>query len=451
MGVLQRIGNSLSHAFNAFSGQDFQAPQSWGFGSSAHGTRPDRVRTRYVNDKTIVTSIFTQLSIDAAAVPIYHVDLDEEGRFQDMRDSKFNYCLTQEANIDEGARAFRQNIVRTLVEKGIAVIVPVDTTDDPTKSMSYDIQTMRVAEVVEWYPENVRVLLYNQAKGRKEEITLSKTQVAIVENPLYDVMNESNSVLKRLVRKLSLLDLIDEQSSSGKLDLIIQLPYVIKTEAKKQQAEQRRKDIEEQMTGSKYGIAYTDGTERITQLNRPAENNMIEQIDKLTTQLYSQMGLSVAVFEGTADEATMTNYYNRTLEPILAAITEAMHRSFLSKTARTQGQAVQFFRDPFKNVPIKDMAEIADKFSRNKILSPNEIRSAMGIRPSKDKTADKLQNANMPIQKQDTGSPVHPVQPVPPAPTNGANNPADNSNQPSSDLTQGRTVTIQNGSNNSHA
>lgn len=449
MGVLQRLGNSLSHAFNAFSTQDTQAFQSWGFGSSAHGTRPDRVRARYVNDKTIVTSIFTQLAIDAAAIPIYHVDLDPDNdfRYKETRwTSKFNYCLTQEANIDEGARAFRQNIVRTLCEKGIAVIVPVDTTDDPTVSMAYDILTMRVAEVVEWYPKDVRVLLYNEAKGLKEEITLSKSQVAIVENPLYDVMNESNSVLKRLVRKLSLLDLIDEQSSSGKLDLIIQLPYVIKTEAKKQQAEQRRKDIEEQMTGSKYGIAYTDGTERITQLNRPAENNMLEQVDKLTAQLYSQLGLSVTVFEGTADEATMTNYRNRTLEPILTAITEAMHRSFLSKTARTQGQAVRFYPDPFKNVPIKDMAEIADKFSRNEIFSPNEIRSAMGARPSKDSKADKLLNSNMPTQKPAPAATAVPVVPHP----NGANNPAAGPNQQPSDLTQGRKDLIQNGSSNSN-
>lgn len=449
MGILQRLGNSLSHAFNAFSTQDTQVPQSWGFGGASRGTRPDRVRTRYINDKTIVTSIFTQLSIDAAAVPIYHVNLDPDTdyRYKETRwDSKFNYCLTKEANLDEGATAFRQNIVRTLCEKGIAVIVPVDTTEDPNTSMAYDIQTMRVGEVVDWYPEHVRVLLYNQAKGIKEELTLLKKNVAIIENPLYDVMNESNSVLKRLVRKLGMLDLIDEQSSSGKLDLIIQLPYVIKTEAKRQQAESRRKDIEEQMTGSKYGIAYTDGTEQITQLNRPAENNMLEQVDKLTAQLYSQLGLSVTVFEGTADEATMTNYFNRTIEPILTAIAEAMERSFLSKTARTQGQAVKYFRDPFKNVPIKDMAEIADKFSRNKIFSPNEIRGAMGVRPSKDASADKLQNANMPVQKSAPAATTVPVAPPP----NGANNPADNLNQPPSDLTQGRKDLIQNGSSNSN-
>lgn len=443
MGILQRLGNSLSHAFNAFSSEDTRPFQSWGVGGASHGaTRPDRIRTRYVNDKTIVTSIFTQLSIDAAAVPIYHVDLDPEldYRYKQTRwDSKFNYCLTKEANLDEGATAFRQNIIRTLCEKGIAVVVPVDTTEDPNISMAYDIQTMRVGEVVDWYPEHVRVLLYNQAKGIKEELTLLKKNVAIIENPLYDVMNESNSVLKRLIRKLGMLDLIDEQSASGKLDLIIQLPYVIKSEAKKQQADQRRKDIEEQMSGAKYGIAYIDGTERVTQLNRPAENNMLEQIDKLTEQLYSQLGLSMAVFQGTADEATMTNYFNRTIEPILTAVTEAMERSFLSKTARTQGQAVKYFRDPFKNVPIKDMAEIADKFSRNKIFAPNEIRGAMGVRPSSSPEADKLQNANMPTQKAAPSATVAP-QPAP----------VDNSNQPPSDLTQGRKDLIQNGSSNSN-
>lgn len=442
MGLLQKLGDSLSHAFNVFSTpQQGSSSPNWYGGSSSYGVRPDRVRTRFVSSRTIVTSIHNQISNDVADVPIYHVNLDDDGRFEEIRTkSGLNWCLTRQANVDEAGRQFRQHIARVVLEKGYAAIVPVDTTDNPQTTMSYDINTMRVGEVIDWKPKDVLVLLYNEAKDIKEEIWLPKAQVAIVENPFYDVMNEGNSVLSRLTRKLSLLDTIDEQNNSGKLDIIVQLPYVVKTDALRSRAETRRSELEDQLKNSKYGIGYMDGTEKITQLNRPAENNMSLQIDKLTSQLFSQMGLTEKVFEGTADEATMKNYLNRTVEPILTAITEAMEMTFLTRTAISQGQAIRGYRDPFKYVTIKDWAEIADKFSRNEIFTSNEIRGFMGVRPSKDKNADKLQNANMPSPK-DAGNQTQQPQPAPVTqlPT-----------QPS-DTTQGRKDIIQNGSSNSNA
>jgi hypothetical protein len=325
-----------------------------------------------------------------------HVRQDDDKRFLEEIDSGLNNCLTVEANIDQAATHFRRDIAMTLFDEGTAALVPVDTNLDPTKSGGYDIQTIRVGTIVQWYPTKVLVSLYNQEKGRREEILLDKKLVAIVENPLYSVMNEPNSTLQRLIRKLNLLDAVDEVSSSGKLDIIIQLPYIIKSDARRAQAEQRRKDIEFQLKGSEYGIAYTDGTEKITQLNRPAENNLMSQVEYLVNLLYSQLGLTAEVMNGTADEKAMLNYYNRTIDPILVAIKEAMHRTFLTKTARSQNQAIDYFKDTFKLVPISELAEIADKFARNEILSSNEIRQIIGFRPSQDPNADQLRNSNMP-------------------------------------------------------
>jgi hypothetical protein len=336
------------------------------------------------------------LGIDVASVDMRHVRLDDENRYKEDMDSGLNSCLTLEANIDQAARAFRQDVVMTLFDNGVAAIVPVDTSISPEQSGGFDILTLRVGNVVTWYPHHVRVNLYNETTGVREEITLLKTAVAIVENPLYSVMNEPNSTLQRLLRKLNLLDVVDEASASGKLDLIIQLPYVIKSEARRQQAEQRRTDIEFQLKGSQYGIAYTDGTEKITQLNRPAENNLMSQIEYLTKMLYGQLGLTEEVMNGTADEKAMLNYWNRTVEPILTAIVEAMRRSFLTKTARTQKQSVLFFKDPFRLIPIENIAEIADKFTRNEIMTANEIRGIIGFPPHSSPKADQLTNSNMP-------------------------------------------------------
>lgn len=385
----------LAHAWDAFTGnqQDpLQAPTSYGV---SYGSRPDRVRFRGA-DRSIITSIYNRIGIDVAAITIQHVRLNEDGQFISNIKSGLNTCLTEEANIDQAARAFRQDIAMTLFEKGVAAIVPVETTLDPVSSGSYDIRSMRVGEVVAWFPGHVRVNVYNEKVGKKQEITLPKGQVAIIENPLYSVMNEPNSTMQRLSRKLSLLDSVDEQASSGKLDLIIQLPYVIKSDARRAQAEERRKDVEMQLKGSQYGIAYTDGTEKITQLNRPIENNMLSQVQFLTSQLYGQLGLTEEVFNGTASEAVMLNYYNRTIEPILSAITEEMRRTFLTKTARSQLQSIEFYRDPFKLVPVGTMADIADKFTRNEIMSSNEIRAKIGMKPSGDPKANQLVNSNMP-------------------------------------------------------
>lgn len=396
------FGSRLKHAWNAFLGtSNNDTPPVYEGGAISYGGRPDRVRLSYRNERSIITSIFTRMSTDVAGINIRHVRLDENERYAGDIDSGLNNCMKIEANIDQGATAFRQDIALTLFENGVAAVVPIDTTLDPSSSASYDIKTMRVGEVKAWYPKHIRVSVYNEAKGRREEITLEKKYVAIVENPFYSVMNEPNSTLQRLIRKLNLLDIVDEQSSSGKLDMIIQLPYVIKSEARRNQAEQRRKDIEFQLKGSTYGIAYTDGTEKITQLNRPAENNLLKQIEILTELLYEQLGLTKAVMNGSADEKTMTNYYVRTINPILDAIVEAMRRSFLTKTARTQQQSIIYFRDPFKLVPVTVIAEIADKFTRNEIASSNEIRNIIGWKPSSDLNADKLRNSNMPAPSSD--------------------------------------------------
>lgn len=390
------IRDRIKHAWNAFLNQDPEERiHSYSSGVS-YGGRPDRIRFTIPNERSIISSIYTRLSVDIASVEIRHVRLDNAARYLEDIDSGLNRCLTLEANIDQAARAFRQDIAMTILDQGVAAIVPVDTTVNPGTSGSFEIKTMRVGEVKSWMPKHVRVSLYNEAKGMREEIVLEKKYVAIVENPLYSVMNEPNSTLQRLIRKLNLLDAVDEQSSSGKLDLIIQLPYVIKSEARRQQAEQRRKDIEFQLKGSQYGIAYTDGTERVTQLNRPSENNLLAQIEYLTAMLYAQLGLTEGVMNGTADEKAMLNYNNRTVEPIVSAIVEAMRRTFLTNTARSQKQSILYFRNPFKLVPIEQIAEIADKFTRNEITTSNEIRQIIGFKPSTDPRADELRNANMP-------------------------------------------------------
>lgn len=387
------IKDRLAHAWNAFTLADRKDP-TWG--EPAYSARPERTRFRYSSERSIISSIYTRMGIDVSSIDMRHVRLDDEGRYKEDIKSGLNDCLTVEANIDQAARAFRLDVALSLFDEGTTAIVPVDTTLDPSVSGSFDIKTMRVGKIIGWFPEHVKVSVYNQKIGRREDLTLEKKYVAIVDNPFYAVMNEQNSTLQRLIRKLNLLDIVDEQSSSGKLDIIIQLPYVIKSESRRQQAEQRRQDIEFQLKGSQYGIAYTDGTEKITQLNRPAENNLLTQIEMLTKMLYGQLGLTEDVMNGTADEATMLNYINRCIEPILAAITQAMIRTFLTKTARAQGQSIMYFRDPFKLVPISQVAEIADKFARNEIASSNDIRQAIGWKPSSDPKADELINANMP-------------------------------------------------------
>ena len=400
------FGERLKHAWNAFTNNlDPLSSRTYeGEYGSSFGGRPYNQRRNFSNERSIISSIYTRLGIDVSAIGMRHVRTDDDGRYSEDIESGLNNCLTLEANLDQAARAFRQDIAMTLFDKGVAAIVPVDTTISPETTGGFDIKTMRVGDIVMWHPSHVRVSLYNEATGMREEITLPKTAVAIVENPLYSVMNEPNSTLQRLIRKLNLLDAVDEASASGKLDLIIQLPYVIKSEARRNSAEQRRKDIEFQLKGSKYGIAYTDGTEKITQLNRPAENNLMAQVEFLTQMLYSQLGLTETIMNGTADEKAMLNYHSRTIEPLLDAIVEAMRRVFLTKTARTQHQTIMYFRDPFKFVPIGGeggIADIADKFARNEITSSNEIRQAIGMKPSKEPKADKLINANMPTG--DTG------------------------------------------------
>ena len=347
------------------------------------------------NERSIVTSVYNRIALDAASIDIMHVQLDKDDRFESVRDSALNECLTRNANIDQTGRAFIQDVVMSMLDEGCVAIVPVDTTFNPDVTNSYDINTMRTAKIVEWYPAHVKVNLYNDRTGRKEDLILPKKTVAIIENPLYAVINEPNSTMQRLIRKLNLLDVIDEQSGSGKLDLIIQLPYVIKTDARRQQAEQRRKDIEMQLSGSKYGIAYTDGTERITQLNRSVDNNLMKQIEYLTSMLYSQLGITQAILDGSADDKTMLNYYNRTIEPIVSSIVDEIQRKFLTKTAITQKQAILYFRDPFRLVPVNEIAEIADKFTRNEIMTSNEIRQIVGMKPSKDPNADELRNKNL--------------------------------------------------------
>lgn len=361
----------------------------------SYSYRPDRPRLTKGNERSIVTSIFNRIAIDSAAIKIVHARLDDNDRFSETIDSNLNNCLGLEANIDQTGRAFIQDVVMSMCDEGCVAIVPTDTTQDPNKTSSYDILEMRTGKILEWHPAHVKLKVYNEQTGQKEDILIAKRNVAIVENPLYAVVNEPNSTLQRLIRKLNLLDAVDEQSSAGKLDLIIQLPYVIKSETRRQQAEKRRKDIEDQLNGSKYGIAYTDGTERITQLNRPIENNLMKQIEYLTSMLMSQLGITQTILDGTADDKTMLNYYNRTIEPIMSTIVDEMKRKFLTKTARAQGQSILFFRDPFKLVPVNDLAEIADKFTRNEIMSSNEFRAIIGMKPSSDPKADELRNKNL--------------------------------------------------------
>lgn len=368
---------------------------TYNYMQAASSIRPDRVRFTRGNERSIVTAVYNRIGIDVAAINIEHVKLDDNGRFLSVKESGLNNCLTTEANVDQTGRAFIQDVVMSMLDEGHVAIVPVETTSDPTTSGAYDICSMRTGKITQWYPQHVRVLLYNDRTGRKEEIVLPKSMVAIIENPLYQIMNEPNSTLQRLIRKLALLDITDENTASGKLDVIIQLPYVIKTEQRQRQAEQRRKSIEMQLTGSKYGIAYIDSAEHITQLNRPAENNLLNQIEKLTSMLYGQLGLTEDVMNGTADEKTMLNYYNRTIEPIVSAIVDEMKRKFLTKTARTQKQSIMFFRDPFRLVPVNELADIADKFTRNEILTSNEVRQIIAMKPASDPRADELVNKNI--------------------------------------------------------
>lgn len=395
------LSSRLKHAWNAFRNRDptmfYREP------GTSYTYRPDRMRFSRGNEKSIVTSVYNRIAMDVAAIDIKHCRVDENGRYKEDINSYLNDCLTLEANIDQTNRAFIQDVVMSMFDEGAVAIVPVDTISDPTISASFDIQTMRVGQIIEWFPASVKLRVYNDRTGQKEDIMMPKRSVAIIENPLYAVMNESNSTMKRLVRKLNILDAIDEQSGSGKLDLIIQLPYVIKGEARQQQADRRRQDIIDQLKGP-FGIAYTDGTEKIVQLNRPIENNLMKQIEYLTNMLYSQIGMTPSVMDGTADEKEMLNYNNRTIEPIVAAITGAMKRNFLTKTARTQGQTIMAFSNPFKLVPISQMAEIADKFTRNEILSSNEIRQIIGFKPSEDPKADQLVNSNI-SQPADANNP----------------------------------------------
>lgn len=386
------FGSRLKHAWNAFLNRD---PTSYYHIGSGYSYRPDRPRLTRGNERSIVTSVYNRIALDVSAITIRHVQLDENDRFIETLKSGLNSCLTLEANVDQTARAFMQDVVMSMLDEGCVAIVPVDTDLDPNISGGYDILSMRTGKVLDWYPQHVRLQVYNENSGMKEEIVMPKKAVAIVENPLYAVINEPNSTMQRLIRKLNLLDMIDEKNSSGKLDLIIQLPYVVKTELKRKQAEQRRQEIENQLVGSKYGIAYTDGTERITQLNRPVENNLMAQIEYLTSMLYSQLGFTQSILDGTADEKTMLNYQNRTVEPIVSAIVDEMKRKFLTKTARSQHKSIQFFRDPFKLVPVAEIAEISDKFTRNEIATSNEIRQVIGWKPSDDPKADELRNSNL--------------------------------------------------------
>lgn len=396
-----KLGDRLMHAWNAFTNKDptyLMRSQGLGYGSS---NRPYRQRFTRGNEKSIVNAIYNRIAMDVASLTINHVRLDKNGRFKEVINSNLNACLNLNANVDQTGRALVQDSVMSMFDEGVIGIVPVDTDLNPEVTEGYDILSMRVGRIVEWYPQHVKINLYNEKTGEKQDVILPKSMVAIVENPFYSVMNEPNSTLQRLIRKLNLLDVVDEQSSSGKLDLIIQLPYVVRTPARRRQAEERRKMIEDQLADSKYGIAYADGTERITQLNRSVENNLLKTVEYLTNILYGQLGISEAVMNGTADEKEMLNYNNRTIEPIVSAITDAMKWKFLTKTARTQGQSIMFFRDPFKLVPVENVAEIADKFTRNEIMTSNELRQVIGMKPSDDPKADELRNANISAPNED--------------------------------------------------
>lgn len=386
------IGSRLKHAWNAFLNRDPPGSRYYGGGYSY---RPDRMRFSRGSERTIINAIYNRIALDAASITINHVKLNENNRFDSIIDSGLNYCLNTEANADQTGRGLIQDIVMTFLEEGVAAVVPEKTNFDPRYSNSYEIYSMRVGVPVEWYPNHVRVRLFNELTGQKEEITFPKKMVALIENPFYAVMNAPNSTMQQLVRKLALLDVVDEQAGSGKLDMIIQLPYVIKSPARREQAEQRRADIEQQLSGSKYGIAYTDGTERIVQLNRSLENNILKSIEYLTNMVYSQLGVTQEILNGTADEKTMNNYMNRIIEPVIAAIADEFKRKFLTKTARTQGQSIVFFRDPFRLAPVSMIAEMADKFTRNEIMTPNEFRQVIGMKPSKDPKSDQLANRNI--------------------------------------------------------
>lgn len=388
----------LKHAWNLFTYEE--SPKRRSPTGVSYYSNPNRVKFSRGNERTIVTSVYNRIALDAAAIEMRHVKIDENNRFKDYINSGLDNCLSVEANIDQTARMFVQDIVSSMLDEGCVAVVPVDTTLDPHITNSYDIQTMRVGKITQWYPDKVTVMLYNELTGLKQEVTVPKRHVAIIENPLYSVMNEPNSTMQRLIKKLALMDSADEEIASGNLDLIIQLPYAIKTEAKRNLAEARRKEVEDQLNGARYGVAYIDGTEHVTQLNRPIENNLMKQIEYLTTQLYSQLGLTQTIMDGSADENTMNNYYNRTIEPILSAIVDEFNRKFLTKTARTQKQTIMFFRDPFKLIPVTSVAEMADKFTRNEIMTSNEIRQLVGFKPSDDPNADELRNKNLSQAKQ---------------------------------------------------
>lgn len=396
----ETIGSRFKNAWNAFFSRD-PTPIFDNSGTSS-SYRPDRYRPTRGNERSIITAINNRIAIDVAAIPIRHVRLDEDGGYLNTIDSGLNNCLNLEANLDQTGRAFIQDAVLSMLDEGCVALVPTVTDVNPDYTDSYDIYEIRTGKITEWYPKKVKVEVYNDATGRKQQIIRPKRKVAIIENPMYSVMNEPNSTMQRLIRKLKLLDAVDEQSSSGKLDLIIQLPYVVKTETRREQAEKRRKEIEEQLTGSKYGIAYTDGTERITQLNRAVENNLLKQVEYLTSMLFSQLGITQTILDGTADEKTILNYRNRIIEPILSAIVDAMKVRFITKTARTQGQSISFFMEPFKLVPVSEIAEIADKFTRNEIMTSNEIRQIVGMKPSRAPQADELRNKNLNRSNEET-------------------------------------------------
>lgn len=389
----------LQHAWNAFTNPTDVLKSSYNVYSSSY--RPDRVRLTRGNERSIITAIYNRLSLDVASISIQHAKVDDNGHYVESIDSSLNQCLTVSANLDQTGKGFIQDVVLSLLDEGCVAIIPVDTDIDPLYSGSFKIGSLRTGKILEWMPKHVKVRVYNERTGQKQDIVVPKLTTAIIENPFYSVMNEQNSILQRLLRKMVILDVIDEQSGAGKLDMIIQLPYIIKTEARRQQAEQRRKDIEMQLANSKYGIAYTDGTEHITQLNRSLDNNLLKQIEYLTSMLYSQLGITTEVLNGTADEKTMSNYYSRTIEPIASAITDEMRRKFLTKTARSQKQSIIFFRDPFKLVPVSSIAEIADKFTRNEIMSSNEIRQIIGMKPVDDQRANELRNKNLNAGKND--------------------------------------------------
>ena len=383
----------LKHAWNTIKNKD-PTQVNWNIGPS-YGYRPDRMRYTRGNERSIVTAVYNRIAMDVAAVNLKHIRLDENDRYKETIDSGLNNCLSVEANLDQTGRAFIQDLVASMLDEGCVAAVPTDADDEPEDSGNFKVYTLRTGKILEWYPRHVKVEVYNEQEGQRQQIIIPKSTVPLIENPMYSVMNEPNSIYQRLVRKLTLLDVVDEQTSSGKLDLIIQLPYIIKTEARREQAEKRRKDIEKQLSEGKYGIAYTDGTERITQLNRPVENNLMKQIEYLTSMFFSQLGITQSILDGTADEKTMLNYYNRTIEPILSAIADEMKRKFLTPTARSQKQTIAYFRDPFKLVPVNDIAEIADKFTRNEIMTSNEIRQVIGMKPSSDPNADVLRNKNL--------------------------------------------------------